>query len=450
MLDLYEVLEVDLSATDTDIKKAYRKLALKHHPDKVSEEDREGAEIKFKDICHAYEILSDESKRANYDLYGDADMPSGGGNGNPFGSDFNSQEYSAEDFFNFFNNMGPGGARASSSNAAPPRQRTEDAVISVDVSLEDLYKGKTVKITSTRQIVCPTCKGSGARKHAKTKVCPHCDGQGATTKIRRVGPGLVSQQQVQCEHCQGKGTVHWSKHSCKACRGTRTVEETKMLEFEIAAGSPSVGAVVLEGESDQCPGKDTGDVVLKYEARDHPVFNRRGDDLYASFKIPLVQALCGFSTVVCQHLDGRAMHVTTPKGKVVRPGDLIKISGEGMPRTNTSVLNRVMGRRHGDLYIEMDVEFPKDSWYLEKNDLTKLSHVLPPDLHDRAAADRQNVALLSLPEANIAYVEKLSFVTKDSLPSYEEDSSNDPYDNGFAYDSYSQAYAEPQAECTTQ
>lgn len=445
MLDLYEVLEVDLSATDTEIKKSYRKLALKHHPDKVPEEEREAAEIKFKDICHAYEVLSDEAKRANYDLYGDSDGPgfAPNGSGNPFG-DFNSQEYGAEDFFNFFNNMDPNAGRGKQT-----KKRTEDAVINVDVTLEDLFKGKMVKITSTRQVICGACKGSGAKKHAKTKVCPKCEGQGSTTKIRRVGPGLVSQQQVECGNCAGKGTVHWLKHACKVCKGTKTVEETKILEFDIPTGSPSSGSVVLEGESDEFPGKDTGDVVLNYTAKEHATFERKADDLYMKYKISLVQALSGFSAVVCQHLDGRAMHVTTPKGKVIRPGDHLKIPGEGMPKTNQSMLSRFTGKKRGDLYIEVEIEFPQDNWYLEKNDLTKLANLLPTELHNKEESKRQHVDSLALPEANIEYVEKLSVASKDTLPSYEDDS-NPQGASGYAYDGYSQAYAEPQAECTTQ
>lgn len=457
-VDLYAVLEVELSASDLEIKKAYRKLALRYHPDKVSEEEREIAETKFKEVCHAYEVLSDEKKRADYDTYGDADPMGGfgGGQGNPFGHGGfgDHQEYNPEDFYEFFRNMGNNGAGAGPGAKYQQTPRTDDAVITVEVTLEDLYKGKVVKITSTRNIICKSCLGSGARKHAKMRTCPSCKGEGFTQKIKRLGPGVAFQQNVPCSSCDTKGQIFLSKHACKTCKGTKTVEETKILEFEIAAGSPSTGKLVLEGESDQYPGKDAGDVVLQYLCKPHSVFTRRGDDLFAKYKIPLLDALSGFSRVVCQHLDGRAMHITTPKGKVIRPGNLLKISGEGLPHANQSTLRKFMGAKRGDLYIEIDIEFPPDNWYLEINDITKLKNILPNDLQNKADIQKQQVPSLALPEANIEYVEKLTIATPDALPSYEEKQQNEQsngYANGYADENYYAGYGEPQAtECTTQ
>ncbi|KAF3989866.1 hypothetical protein FT663_03437 [Candidozyma haemuli var. vulneris] len=451
-MDLYSILEVDSSATELEIKKSYRKLALKYHPDKVGEEDRESAEIKFKEVCHAYEVLSDEKKRADYDLYGDTDPMDRGGhapNGNPFGHQYGGQrEYNPEDFFDFFRDMGGNGPRGGRQQ----NRKTDDAEINVEVTLEDLFKGKVVKFTSTRNIICKSCSGTGARKAAKSKTCYSCEGKGHQIRIKRLGPGMVAQEEVRCTTCDGTGKTISSKYACKTCKGKKTVEETKILEFEIAPGSPNVGSIVLAGEADQHPAMEAGDVVLQYTCKEHDVFTRRGDDLFSKFKIPLVDALSGFSAVVCQHLDGRAMHVTTPKGKVIKPGHLLKIPGEGMRRTKQGAFSKLMGASYGDLYIEIEIEFPQDNWYLEVNDITKLKNVLPNDLQNKNDIKKQQVPTSSLPEANIEYVDKVTLATEDALPSYEEPQQQS-HANGHAYaeESFYGGFGEqPQAECATQ
>lgn len=443
-LDLYEILEVESSSSSGDIKRAYRKLALRYHPDKVGEDEREEAEIKFKEISHAYEILSDENKRNDYDLYGTTDGVGngmGGYDSHPFGNG-HSQEYGADDFSNFFSLFGSGAPRGARANAA---KKTEDAELEVTVTLEELYMGKVVKITSTRNIICTSCQGSGARKKAAAKVCTICKGEGYTTKIKRVGPGLVSQFHVDCETCHGTGKILRSKDKCKQCSGTKVVEETKILEFEILPGSQSGESVVLKGESDEFPGKQTGDVILKFHCKDHEKLERKGDDLFVKYKISLVEALSGFSKVVMKHLDGRAIHVTTPKGKVLRPGDYLKINGEGMPiKAGKSWFSSAQKR--GDLYIQLDIEFPPDNWYLEKNDLVKLQNLLPSDLKDKT---KQEVLGDALPEANIEYVTDFTIAREDALPDYKTGQQDDKdYEE---YSGYYQDYSqEPSPECATQ
>lgn len=419
-VDLYEILEVESSASTSEIKRAYRKLALRYHPDKVSEEERQEAETKFKEISHAYETLIDDDKRLNYDMYGTADGAGsgmGGYDSNPFGNGHAGAEYGTDDFYNFFNNMNSHGGHAPRQEAL---RRTEDAHMNIDVTLAELYVGKVVKITSTRNIVCTGCHGSGARKRAVAKTCAECQGQGYTTKIKRVGPGLASQFHVDCETCGGTGKVLRTKDKCKMCRGAKVEEETKILEFEIVPGARSGDSIVLKGEADQYPGKQTGDVVLTIHCKDHDKFVRKDDDLYVKYKIPLVEALAGFSKVIATHLDGRGIHVTTPTGKVIRPGDYLKIKGEGMPVKPKSTWFG-SGPKKGDLYVEVDIEFPNDNWYLEKNDLIKLKNLLPTDLKDRAGARKQKVAADAVPEANIEYVSDFTIARSEALPDYECD-----------------------------
>lgn len=428
MSDLYEILQVDSTASKADIKKAYRKLALRYHPDKVSEEDREEAEIKFKEISRAYEVLIDEQKREAYDTYGTTDGPGGVPNfsSQPFDGYHDGHEYAGDDFFNFFNGMNNNGARRAN--------RTEDAELEVKVTLEDLFNGKTVKITSTRNIICPHCVGTGARKKAVTKKCAACDGEGTVRKIRRVGPGLISQEYVDCLQCQGSGKLYRSKDKCKKCLGDKTVEETKILEFEIAKGSANNGSIVLKHESDEYPGKETGDVILNYTCEEHPTFTRVHNDLYCKYKIPLVDALCGFSRNVVKHLDGRVLRVETPKGKVLRPHDFIRIKNEGMPIVQKRSWF-TSGPSHGDLYIEIEVEFPQDNWYLEKNDIFQIKNLLPNDLQSKHDIKKQHIDEEAVLDANID-VADFTIVTRSQLPEYEEPQHTHR--------------APPQAECTTQ
>lgn len=424
LLDLYEILEIHLSASDGEIKKAYRKLALRYHPDKVEEHEREEAELKFKEISHAYEVLSDEAKRLDYDLYGSTDgMPgssgAGGYSSNPFDHAYSSQDFHPDDFYNFFSNMNTGGPTPG-GRGPQPLQRTEDARIDVDITLEDLYKGKTYKITSSRNIICTTCSGTGARKKAMHKECAACSGQGYTVKIKRVGPGLASKFHVTCETCDGAGKIIRPKDKCKACAGSKVVEETKILEFEVAPGSQDGESIVLNGESDQYPGKQTGDVILTVHCKPHDVFTRKGDDLYIKHRITLVEALSGFSKVIAANLDGRAIHVTTTKGQVIRPGDFLRIPKEGMPVKQASLWFS-LAQKKGDLYIAVDIEFPQDNWYLEKNDLVKLLNLLPTDLADKVQANKQQVPVETLNGANIEYVTDYKIVHKSGLPHYEAD-----------------------------
>ncbi|ABN68151.2 DnaJ subfamily A member [Scheffersomyces stipitis CBS 6054] len=460
-MGLYEILEIESSASSADIKKAYRKLALRYHPDKATEEERHIAETKFKEISHAYEILSDEARREEYDFYGTTDGIHGQSHmygepdGNPFENFYGGggQQYDPRDFYNFFNDMNGANGHRQSAGA---KARTEDAEIEVDVTLEDLFKGKIIRTTSTRNIICTLCKGKGAKKNAVPKKCNTCDGEGIVRKIRRVGPGLVTQEYVDCSACEGIGKFYRTKDRCKKCEGKRVIEETKILEFEIVKGSHSGEKIVLSKESDEYPGKETGDVKLTFTTKDHPVFTRKGDDLYAKYKIPLVEALCGFSRVLVKHLDGRGIKVSTPPGKVIRPGDYIKITGEGMPVKNgSSGWFGGSSSKRGDLYIEMEIEFPTDNWYLERNDILKMKNLLPSAIKSKSDMSRQTVDNDSLPEANIEVFTDFTIAKQDALPDYKEDSPTpapeEEHHNGYnGYNGYSGFDGSAQPECTQQ
>ncbi|GME73064.1 unnamed protein product [[Candida] boidinii] len=387
-ISLYEVLGIESSASSTEIKKAYRKLALLYHPDKVLEDERDEAEIKFKEVSAAYEILSDDNKRAHYDQYGTTDGSIPSNNYYDFDPQFggtafdgSGNNFDPDDFINFFNHMGgmggpPPGARGG-PGAGGHRNRsskTEDAVLKVDVTLEDLYRGKVIKMSSTRNKLCSGCKGTGAKPKANPTVCTDCNGQGSIQKIKYIAPGFATREYSECKTCAGEGKIYRIKDKCKKCKGKKTVEENKILEFIIPKGAPSKnGSIILKNESDEEPGKITGDVILEYTCKEHKNFIRSPDNdknLYTKIKISLVDSLCGFKDrKILKHLDGRWLSISVPQGKVLKPNDCIIIPNEGMPKND-------YGNTFGDLYVAFDIEFPKDNWFIEKNDINTLKSVL--------------------------------------------------------------------------
>ena len=354
--DLYKILNVDKSASKAEVKKAFHKAALASHPDKVPPEEREGAEIKFKAINQAYEILQDDEKRQKYDAYGMAAFQGGAGG---MGGEVNM-----EDILNMFGMGGgiPGMGGMPGMGGRGPRKprKSPDEQQKYEVALEDLYKGKTVKFSSTKNVICPLCKGSGGKEKAQAKECTTCKGQGFRQIVRQVGPGMLTQQTVECNVCEGTGQVYNPKDKCKKCKGKRTTEETKNLELYIPRGAKEGDKVVLEGEADQLPGvAEPGDIIFHIVEQPHDIFQRAGADLSAKLEITLAEALTGFKRVVLTHLDGRGIEITHPQhaeeGEILRPNQFLKVPGEGMPHKKSDA--------KGDLYLIVDIKFPEDGWF---------------------------------------------------------------------------------------
>lgn len=343
-------------------------LARQYHPDKVTEDKRVESEAKFKAIGQAYEILMDEEKRHMYDTHGMAAFdPSRGG---PGGAGVDLNDILSQMFGMNVGGM-PGGMPGGPRGPRRPR-RGPDEEQPYKVTLEELYKGKTVKFAAEKQVVCGQCKGSGAKDKEKSKpdTCQRCGGAGMQEAFRQVGPGLVSRETVSCDHCQGSGVYIKEKDRCKKCKGKRTVKETKALELYIPRGSMQGERIVLPGEADQLPDQTPGDLIfhLVEEAHDH--FTRIGHDLSADLNITLAEALCGFSRVVVKHLDGRGIHINHPRGKVLRPNEVLKVHGEGMPMKR--------GEEKGDLYLIVKIEFPENGWMAGDNNYDALQKLLPP------------------------------------------------------------------------
>jgi DnaJ family protein A protein 2 len=352
---LYAILGVSKEASQSEIKKAYHRAALASHPDKVSEDKREEAEGQFKAAGQAYEILSDIEKRQLYDAHGMAAFDGSRGPG----------DVNMEDILNMFGmgggipgmgGMGGMGGMPGMGRGKPKRSPDENQ--KYEVTLEDLYKGKTVKFSSTKNAICSKCKGTGGNEKAQPKECSSCKGQGFKQVVSQVGPGMLTQRMVPCGACEGTGQVFNPKDKCKKCKGKRTTEEKKQLELYIPPGAKEGDQIRLEGEADQIPGTESaGDIVFHLVEQPHDVFQRTGNDLSAKLEIGLAEALVGFQRVVLKHLDGRGIELTHPRapGQILRPGEVLKVPGEGMPIKKSDA--------KGDLYLIVDIEFPEDGFF---------------------------------------------------------------------------------------
>jgi DnaJ family protein A protein 2 len=358
--EFYERLGVEPEASADDIKKAYRKQAIKFHPDK-NPNNPEAAE-KFKEISEAYEVLSDENKRKTYDRYGKEGLQQGG---------FHAGS-AADIFERFFGGFGGGGRQG-------PVQ-TEDIMHQIAVSLEDLYNSKTSKLAVTRNILCPKCEGSGSKKKGATAKCATCDGRGVRFIVKQLGPGMIQQMQAVCSDCSGKGTTIKEEDKCENCKGKQVVKDKKILEVHIEKGMRDGQKIVFSGESDQAPGAEPGDIIFIIKQKEHEKFKRVGNDLFMDHTITLLDALGGTSLAVT-HLDGRILHIKSADGDIIKPGEIRTIEKEGMPQ-HKQPFNK------GNLYIKFTIQFPDT---LTKAQIRTLESVLPARIPAPKITKKENV-----------------------------------------------------------
>ncbi len=349
--DYYEVLGVDRSVSDDDLKKAYRKAAKKYHPD-LNPGDKE-AEKKFKEVNEAYEVLSDKEKRARYDQFGHAGVdPNFGAGGGGFGGGFTGDFGDLGDIFNSFFGGGFGGRSRSNPNA--PR-RGNDAAAAVNLSFEEAAKGcrKTVKVTKIEN--CKECGGSGAEKGSQPKTCPVCHGTGQVSTTQRTPFGVMQTQKV-CDNCRGSGKI--IDKPCHTCAGKGRIRHTVETAVDIPAGIDDGQVINLRGGGDAgTNGGPSGDLRINVNVRPHPIFERDGYDVYCEIPITFTQAALG-DEIVVPTLDGK-VKFTIHEG--TQPGDEFKLRGKGIQRLNYS------GR--GDQYVKINVEVPKELSKAQKEKL---------------------------------------------------------------------------------
>lgn len=340
--DYYDVLGLDHSATKEDIKKTYRKLALKYHPDKNKEK---GSEEKFKEISEAYAVLYDDEKRKMYDQYGHAGI---------------DQQYTTEDIFrttdfgDIFRGMGFDlndifeqffGGRTGFTQGRPRHQRGNDIRYDIEISLEDAYRGVETELEVPRTELCDTCRGSGARPGSSPKRCSTCGGSGQMQVSRRTAFGMFTQIS-ECSKCHGQGT--FIEDPCPSCRGRGSLQKTRKIEVRLPKGIDEGSHLRLAGQGEHPKGAtQSGDLYVVIHMKPHPVFERRGADLYRKLSISFPQASLG-ATLLVETFHGREK-LKIPEG--TENGTLIKLKGNGMPR--------IQGSGYGDLYVLVEVTTPK-------------------------------------------------------------------------------------------
>ncbi|XP_061356860.1 dnaJ protein homolog ANJ1-like isoform X2 [Gastrolobium bilobum] len=347
----YEILGISNNASQEDVKKAYKKLAIKAHPDKGGDPE------KFKEIGEAYQVLADPEKREIYDQYGEDALKEGmgGGGGGP-------------DPFDIFQSFFGGSPFSGGSSRGRRQRRGEDVVHPLKVSLDDLYLGTSKKLSLSRNVICSKCSGKGS-KSGVAPSCVACQGTGMKVSIRQIGPGMIQQMQHPCNECKGTGETISDRDRCPLCKGEKVVQEKKVLEVVVEKGMQNGQKITFPGEADEAPDTITGDIVFVLQQKEHPKFRRKGEDLFVEHNLSLTEALCGFQFVLT-HFDGRQLLIKSNPGEVVKPDSYKAINDEGMPMYQRPFMK-------GKLYIHFTVEFP-DS--LNPDQVKAFEAVLPAKL----------------------------------------------------------------------
>jgi molecular chaperone DnaJ len=329
----YETLECQKGANGEILKSAYRKLAMKFHPDKNPGDAT--AEVKFKEISEAYDVLKDDQKRAAYDRFGHAAFQGGMGAARGGGGPFDFSGSFSEVFEDFFGDLMGGARRGKRQN------RGSDLRYNLEITLEEAFRGRAAEIKVPTQVACETCKGSGAEAGHEAETCPHCAGHG---KVRAT-QGFFTIERT-CAACRGSGKI--IRHPCKTCRGAGTVQKDRLLNVDVPPGVEEGTRIRLSGEGAAgSNGGPPGDLYIFLSVAEHPIFQRDGHDLHCRAPVSFITAALGGSIEV-PTLDGGRAKVTIPEG--TQPGRQFRLKAKGMPVLRSA--------QRGDLYVELAVETP--------------------------------------------------------------------------------------------
>lgn len=336
--DYYAALGLEKGASDEEIKKAFRKLAIKYHPDK--NQGNKEAENKFKEINEAYQVLSDPDKKAKYDMYGTVDFDgSGFGSGGFGGFDFSDMGGFGDIFDSFFGGGGGGGRRKNGP------QRGSDLEYTINLSFEEAVFGVEKEISVDRSEACEVCKGTGAKAGTSKKTCPTCNGQGQV-RVQRQTPLGSFVSTSTCNTCGGTGTI--IEEPCTSCHGRGHVRKTRKIKVNIPAGVDTGNVMPLRGQGNHGTNDGPpGDLYIRINVAPSKKFVRKGNDIYIDTHISMGKAALGTEITVAT-VDGDVKY-TIPSG--TQSGTLFRLKGKGVPRVNSS------GR--GDQYVKVIVDIPK-------------------------------------------------------------------------------------------
>lgn len=364
--DYYEILGVTRTATDVEIKAAYRKLAIQHHPDKNP--DDHTAEEKFKEAAEAYSVLSDAQKRAAYDRFGHSATGAGAG-----GAGFNPGYSNIEDIFDLFGfgDMFGGQRGAGSGSRQTNAQRGADLRYDLEISLEEAASGVEQKLQIPRLEKCDACAGKGAEKGSEPETCITCSGSGQS----RYQQGFFSVMRT-CPNCSGTGRI--IKNPCKSCHGAGRVEKEKSLEIKIPAGVETGSRLRINGEGEAgANGGQTGDLYVVIHVAEHEMFERQGSNLYVAHPITFAQAALG-AEIKVKTLDGKDEDLKIPAG--TQTGTVFRIKNQGMP-----VLG---GRGKGDMFVAVTLITPKNLTKEQRKLLEQLAEIEDIDFQDEGWMDK--------------------------------------------------------------
>lgn len=336
--DYYEVLGVDKGASEEDIKKAFKKAALKYHPDRNP--DNKEAEEKFKEINEAYQVLSDSEKRQRYDQFGTADFNGQGFDGFDFGGGFGGFGGFGDIFSDLF---GGGGGFSSRSKNAP--RKGADLEYNLNLTFEEAVFGCEKEISVTRREKCETCSGTGAKPGTSANTCSKCGGTGQVRVTRSTPLGTIATQ-TTCDACGGKGKVIESP--CQTCRGTGKERKTRKVSINIPAGVDTGNVMPLRGQGEAGEnGGPSGDLYINIRVAPHKTFKRQGFDIHMETHVSFAKATLG-TEIKVPTVDGDVTY-KVPAG--TQPGTVFRLKGKGVPRVNSA------GR--GDHYVKVIVDVPK-------------------------------------------------------------------------------------------
>ena len=371
--DYYEVLGVDKNASDDELKKAYRKMAKKYHPD-ANPDNKEEAEKKFKEVNEAYETLSDPQKRRMYDQFGpDGPQGFGGGAGGPFGSGAYTYSTSGFDgfgdfgdfsdiFSTFFRGGFGGNSRQSARKDSGPR-KGEDLNLSMDITFEEAFLGVEKEVFITRNETCEHCHGTGAKPGTNPIKCPDCHGTGQVTQVQNTILGQIQTTRT-CSKCHGTGEI--ITDVCENCKGKGTVRKQPKLKVKIPAGIDNNQTVVLRGEGEPgIKGGPNGDLYINLRIKKHSIYTREGNNVLCDIPITITQATLGAELEIPM-VDGSNEKYKIPEG--TQTGTKFTIKNKGFKYVNSS--------SEGDFIFRVQVQTPKRLTKEQRDLLTQLAKTM--------------------------------------------------------------------------